>query len=80
VGRSNHNVRWDEDNAAGLCPACHLYLGAHPAEHDAWFRKRLGQQGYDMLMARRRSSQGVDKSALTVYYKAKIEQLRKELF
>ena len=64
-------MRWDEDNAAGLCPACHMYFSAHPAEHVEWFINRLGK-GYELLLGRMRVTGKPDKQALTLYYKAQI--------
>ncbi len=51
-GRGRKMVRWDEDNAVGLCGACHLYLTAHPAEHTEWFKKKLGDLSYQLLELR----------------------------
>ena len=73
-GRSKRSVRWDEDNAAGLCGACHMYFGAHPIEHVAWFVVRLGRD-YDFLLARMRNMERPDKQVLTLYYTAKIAEL-----
>ena len=50
-GRAKHSVRWDEDNAAGLCGACHLYFTAHPYEHGNWIQERLGDR-FPFLVAR----------------------------
>lgn len=75
IGRTTYTVRWDADNAAGLCGGCHFYLEHHPDEHQAWFLGHLGQNGYDMLQARRRIRQRPDRNALGIYYKANIEIL-----
>tara|TARA_Y100000310_G_scaffold298928_1_gene333332 strand:- start:905 stop:1552 length:648 start_codon:yes stop_codon:yes gene_type:complete len=74
IGRTTHAVRWDEDNAAGLCSGCHMYLEHHPEEHQPWWVKHLGQNGYDMLQARRRLGTKPDRNALGIYYKAKLKE------
>ena len=51
-GRRRHSVRYDPDNAAALCFGCHSYLGENPDVHTAWFKKRLGSEKFEQLMAR----------------------------
>jgi len=76
-GRGIKSVRYDPDNAAGLCGACHLYLGSQPDEHKQFFINRLGEHGYDMLLARKRqSAKYIDKSIITLYLKAEIEKFK----
>jgi len=76
IGRNAHVVRWDEDNAAGLCGGCHQYLEHNPDEHQAWFLGHLGQATYDMLQARRRLGVKPDRNALGIYYKVQIALLK----
>jgi len=45
-------TRYDEENVAGLCKACHFYLGEHPNKHANFFKKRLGSVGYEALNIR----------------------------
>ncbi len=52
IGRSTQATRWDEDNAAGLCGGCHMYLEHHPYEHTEWFTNHLGIEVMDLLRAR----------------------------
>ena len=74
-GRGRKSVRWDEDNAAALCMGCHAYFTAHPLEHVEWFKARLGDK-FDLLQARARTpARHIDKEAIRLYYKAKIEEL-----
>jgi len=75
-GRARRSVRWDEDNAAGLCGACHMFLGSHPYEHVQWFKERLGKNAYDMLWNRMRIRQKPDRAALGLYYKVQITLLQ----
>ena len=81
IGRATKSVRWDEDNACGLCGGCHMYLTAHPMEHVEFFKNRLGDR-YDLLQARTRNIKP-DKYAIYLYlnellkdYKQRIEELK----
>ena len=75
IGRSRRAVRWDADNAAGICAGCHMYLTAHPAEHVRWFMEYVGEQRVDYLMARNRNRDKPDIQAITIYIKTKIGEL-----
>ena len=76
-GRSAKVVRFDPDNAAGLCPACHIYFGAHSEEHRAFFIKRLGQDGFDKLQARLRGrAKDLDLNAIALYLRTKIKEYK----
>ncbi len=75
-GRRKAITRYDEENVAALCLSCHQYLGEHPNLHDAWFRKRLGSERYEMLNIRAQKIEPVDKEALKLELKEKIEALR----
>ncbi len=67
-GRSRKSVRWDEDNAAGLCFGCHQHFTSHPLEHVEWFKKHLGEE-FDLLEGRMRIIGMPDVEVLTLYYK-----------
>ena len=73
-GRAKKSVRWDEDNATGLCAGCHMYLTAHPLEHVEWFKSHLGED-FDLLQGRMRVMGMPDINALTLYYQEMIKQL-----
>lgn len=73
-GRARKSIRWDEDNAVGLCGACHLYLTAHPAEHADFFKKLLSDK-YDLLEGRMRNLDKPDKKLIELYYKEKIKEM-----
>jgi len=75
IGRSRRVVRWDEDNACGLCAGCHMYLTAHPTEHVQWFMNYLSEEKLDLLMARNRIRGKPDIEAITLYLKARIADL-----
>ena len=74
VSRNVKSVRWDEDNAAGLCGGCHMYLEHNPHEHQAWFLSHLGEERYDLLQGRRRATGKPDRNALAIYYKTKLKE------
>ena len=74
-GRSSKSVRWDEDNAAGLCGGCHRYLDSHPMEKVEWFRQHLGQDAFDQLNVRYLMMGMPDLNLLGVYYRRKLEEL-----
>ena len=51
-GRRKRSVRYDEDNACGLCFSCHMYLGENPFQHTEFFKKRLGTDRFEKLNIR----------------------------
>ena len=73
IGRSRRSVRWDEDNAVGLCAACHLYFTANPIEYVQWFMNHIGEEKLNLLMARNRNREKPDIEAITLYLKAKMQ-------
>ena len=75
IGRARKAVRWDEDNAAGICAGCHMYFTAHPLEHVKWFTDYLGEEAVDLLLARNRIREKPDIEAITLYLKAQIKEL-----
>jgi hypothetical protein len=76
-GRSRKSVRWDPDNAAGLCFGCHQYLGSHPLEHTEWFKVRLGEGAFDMLNHRARTpARLIDKEAIRIYLDTLMKEMR----
>ena len=70
-GRRKRSVRWDEDNAVGLCAGCHMHFTSHPLEHVEWFRIHLGDRAFDLLNCRMRNTKKPDIEILTIYYKQK---------
>ena len=74
-GRRKRSVRWDEDNAVGLCPGCHMHLTSHPLEHVEWFKAHLGEYEFNLLSSRMRSTKKIDQKLLTLYYTKKIQEL-----
>ncbi len=74
-GRGAKSVRYDEDNCVGLCFGCHQYFHSHPLEHTEWFRNHLGGTMFDLLRGRARIKEKVDKEAVRLYLKIKIEEM-----
>lgn len=75
-GRAQKSVRWDEDNACGLCFGCHQYFGSHPLEYVEWFKQRLGVVKFDLLQVRAWISYPKpDKEAIRLYFKEQIRRL-----
>ena len=78
-GRAKKSVRYDEDNAAGLCSGCHMYFTAHPHEHNEWFRERLGQGGFDLLTSRaNRTHPKIDENLIGIYLRERIKEALNE--
>ena len=77
IGRRRRSVRWDEDNAVGLCSGCHMHLSSHPLEHTQWFIEHLGEQQVDLLLARNRSRVKPDEKLLEIYFREKIKGIEK---
>lgn len=75
-GRARKSVRWDSDNACGLCMGCHVYLDSHAMEKVEFFRQRLGQESFDMLNSRMRNLWSKpDKEAIRLWLKEEIRKL-----
>lgn len=75
-GRSKRSVRWDEQNAAGLCAGCHMYFEANPQVHVEWFKAYIGEKEFDLLQARMRQTYPKpDQKLLALYYREKIKEL-----
>jgi len=75
-GRAKKSLRWDEDNAVGLCFGCHQYLGSHPHEHLEWFVSHLGEERFEMLLGRVRTLQKPDKDLVALYLNQRINDRR----
>jgi len=76
-GRAAKGVRWDPDNAAGLCGGCHMFLDAQAEAKREFFIKKLGQEAYDMPLARKRiPAKYLDREAIEFYLRQEIKRLR----
>ena len=74
--RRKKSVRWDEQNCNGFCFGCHQYFEENRDEYIAWLQQHLGEREFDMLLGRMRvPARYLDKEAIRLYYKAKIEEV-----
>ena len=64
IARGKKSVRWDPDNAAGLCPPCHMHLDNHPVEKLSFFYELLGKDKISELANLEKSTVKVDKQAV----------------
>lgn len=74
-GRGNKCVKWDEDNAVGLCGGCHTHFHGHPREFDHWFQNHVGEITYNWLLGRLRRRARPDVAMLMLYFRHKIREL-----
>ena len=74
-GRKRRLVRWDPDNALGMCPGCHMYLDSQPTEMVAFARQQLGEQGFLLLEARASQVGKPDIRGLMLYYGELLKQM-----
>lgn len=75
IPRTKKATRWDDDNAAGLCPGCHRFIDNDAQAKVEFFTKLLGQEKLDLLNARVRNRERPDKSLLEIYYTERIKRL-----
>ena len=73
--RRKHSVRFDPDNAAGLCPGCHRFLDDNALDKVRFFMLLLGQERFDLLECRAGQIYKPDIEAITLYLKHKIREL-----
>ncbi len=74
--RQQIRLRWDEDNAAGLCPGCHMFIDDEAPAKVEFFKELLGETKFLLLEV----DQGKpDVEMLILYYKKQIEELKNEL-
>lgn len=78
--RANVRVRFDEENVWAMCMACHDFLGKNPDEHDAFVRRRLGEDRYNALMVRAnaRRTTRLDHKFEAIRWRAALRDLRKK--
>lgn len=77
-GRGNKSVRFDFENAVGLCAGCHSHFTANPHDHKEFFFKKLGEEKYDALMRRAHTPHPgkVDDKAMKKGFKILLEDLK----
>ncbi len=75
-GRARRSVRWDPDDAAGLCGGCHMFLDSQVSEKAQWFESHLSKEADDNLYGRMRMVGKPDIEAIYLYLKAMIKELK----
>lgn len=75
IPRTLLSLRWDEDNACGLCSGCHRYLDTNSDMKEEFFLRRLGETKVTLLKARRRYSGKVDYDGWYLYLKTKLHEV-----
>ncbi len=77
--RANHTTRWDIQNGAGLCGACHLYIDSHEDAKYELFRRLIdNSHEFEMLyiLAHMTTKQApVDHKMVEIYLKTLIKNL-----
>lgn len=75
--RRKQSTRFDEDNCLSLCLGCHQFFQENDEEEKFFMVQKLGQERFDMLLVRARTlTKYVDKSAIELYLRAKIQELK----
>ena len=72
-GRRKKSVRWDMDNALGLCFTCHRIIdGEDPDAKKELFVKFLGEKGYKNLRIRAEISKNYDRKLIEMFLKKEL--------
>jgi hypothetical protein len=77
-GRRKGSVRYDSDNACGLCFSCHIFLGANPYKHTEFFKKRLGAEKFEQLNIRAEMVFKVNKELIKAHLKELLQGFKEE--
>lgn len=75
-GRSSYRVRWDSDNAVGICGGCHTYFHGHPLQETEWFKNHIGEEAFNALQEKLGEKGKVGKEKKIRYYKEKLIWLK----
>jgi hypothetical protein len=51
-GRGKESVRWDEENAVGLCKGCHQYIDSSHFRKEQFYISKFGKEKYNELRKR----------------------------
>jgi hypothetical protein len=73
VRRRYLSVRWDDDNAACLCAAHHVYFTHHPIAEDRFHNQLLSPERFSALKRRAEAATGLPD------YAAILSRLRQEV-
>lgn len=77
-GRRHQSVRYDPDNAASLCFACHNKVAEDPDLHRRFFIERLGEGGYQLLIERKNFIKKWlkgEKDEMNAFYKKQLKDM-----
>ena len=74
-GRAKRSTRWDEEDAAGLCGGCHMFIDAQHDHKEALFRKLIGDDRYELLELRANTPQKIDRDLVELYLIEKLKEL-----
>lgn len=77
IPRGNYHIRWDEDNAAGLCGGCHRAIDKHFVQKEELVKARLGDR-FELLQGREHETGKVDRNAIYLYLKEEIRKLEEK--
>lgn len=75
MGRKKESTRFDEQNVDTLCPACHMYFTAHPAEHYQWQIEQKGLELVEQLKLRSNTYQKKDRALAKIYWTQRLKEL-----
>lgn len=73
--RRHKSTRWDFDNCAAHCFACHQHLGGNPIDFTNWIRKYLGDGRYEILQEKHQRIVKRTKADLEALYQHLKQQL-----
>ena len=77
IPRGNYHIRWDEDNAAGLCGGCHRAIDDDFTKKDEFVKTRLGDR-FELLQGRQHQTGKVDRNAIYLYLLDQLKKLDRE--
>jgi hypothetical protein len=73
------SVRYDPDNAIAATFGSHQHLDSEPLEKTMFWKKKLGEDKFNMLNARARTpARYLDKEAIKMWLKQEIGKLKGE--
>lgn len=74
IPRGNYHIRWDEDNAAGLCGGCHRAIDDDFSKKQEFVTRHLGDR-YELLQGRQHVQGKVDRTAIYLDLRDKLGRL-----
>jgi len=73
--RRRLTTRFDERNAAGLCPGCHFCIDNNHDEKVEFFTKLLGEEVYELVRMQSLQTYMVDLELTRLYLEQKIKEV-----